>query len=186
LFWRGPGALAHNLAAFDKHHGGDALNAELRGQHLVGVHVHLGDANLAREFFGELVQNRRNHAARPTPLCPEVNQHRHFAIDDQFFEGRIRDVDGFVRWQVVVIGGGVFFFDEAARCGEALHLRDHLCRIRNPGAAAAHQHLATVPRQQNWMFAHIELFSKSRVVIHIDAHHLHAVFLGLAQGLADV
>ena len=46
--------------------------------------------DLAAVLLRDLVDQRRDHAARPAPGCPEVHQHRHLALQHQFLPCRVR------------------------------------------------------------------------------------------------
>jgi hypothetical protein len=54
----------------------DALYAETPGGRLIRIHIEFADADLSAELFGQLLDDRRDHAARPAPGCPEIDQNR--------------------------------------------------------------------------------------------------------------
>src|SRR5581483_9223077 len=56
------------------------------------IHVHLAHTQLALILFGKLVNQWRNHLARPAPLGPEVNQDRYFRLEYLGLEVVIGDV----------------------------------------------------------------------------------------------
>jgi hypothetical protein len=54
----------------------NALYPKTPGGHLICIDVKLSDADLSAELFGQLLDDRRDHAARPAPGCPEIDQNR--------------------------------------------------------------------------------------------------------------
>ncbi len=85
----------HQLAGHHGHHGRDALDAELLGDQLVGVHIDLGEHDPAGVLLGQALQDRAELLAGPAPLGPEVDDHRHLGgpLDDLGLEGVLVDVD---------------------------------------------------------------------------------------------
>ncbi len=74
---------------------GDALDAELLHQHLVGVDIDLGQQEAAVVLDGETLQERAELLARLAPLGPEVDDDGHLggALEDVGLEARLVDVD---------------------------------------------------------------------------------------------
>src|ERR1041385_1277269 len=62
-------------AVLEQHEQRDAARVELRGQARVVVDVELAEADVAA-LGGELLDDRRDHAARPAPRRPEVDHPR--------------------------------------------------------------------------------------------------------------
>ena len=95
-FGQGAGELVDDLAVDHGLHSGNAAHAELRGERLVLVGIHLGQAEAALVLLGELLQDRAEAAAGPAPGRPEVREDGHAAgsLDDFLHEVGFGDVDG--------------------------------------------------------------------------------------------
>jgi hypothetical protein len=70
------------------------LDAEGGGEPRVGVGVELGQLDPAVALGDRALEHRPELAAGPTPLGPEVHDHRHLAgaLDDVLLEGGLVDV----------------------------------------------------------------------------------------------
>ena len=69
--------LVDDPAVLEGLDGRDALDAEARGELRVGVGVDLGQDDLALALGGRLLEQRRELAAGPAPLRPEVDDDGH-------------------------------------------------------------------------------------------------------------
>src|SRR3954451_23102682 len=79
--------LFDDLAALEQKYGRDSSNPVANGGLLVGVYVQLSDLNFSFIISRDLIDRGSHHAARPTPLGPEINQDRYFRIQNIFVEG---------------------------------------------------------------------------------------------------
>jgi len=70
----GAGQAVDQLAALEHEQRRDAADAVAAGHGRVLVDVQLADDGLARELRRHLIDRRRDHAARPAPFGPEVDQ----------------------------------------------------------------------------------------------------------------
>jgi hypothetical protein len=73
---------------------GDAADVVTRGQFRKLFGVDLEHDSAACKVFGDLRHMRSGHAARPTPLRPEINEYRDFAVAHNFVELFRVDLDG--------------------------------------------------------------------------------------------
>ena len=78
------------LAIFEDHNGGNAANAILASDIRRFVGVELYSLHLALVLTRELIDQRCDHAAWPTPWRPEVNQHWHIRVQHLVLERRVR------------------------------------------------------------------------------------------------
>jgi hypothetical protein len=87
--------LVGHLAALERLHGRDPLDAERLGQARVGVGVDLGEDHLTLARARGLLEHRCQRAARATPFGPEVHDDRRRlrALEDLGLEGVLGDVD---------------------------------------------------------------------------------------------
>src|ERR1700691_2122347 len=67
--------LVGDLAIFEDDEGGDATDAIAHGGRGVAVDVHLHDLELSVVLGGNLIDDGRERATRPTPGGPEINHH---------------------------------------------------------------------------------------------------------------
>jgi len=68
------------------------VRAVLGGEARILVHVELGDPHFSGVFLRELFKRRRDHSARATPGCPEIDEYGLIALQYQLIE--IRFVNG--------------------------------------------------------------------------------------------
>ena len=69
--------------------------SKVRGGLLVVVDVELDDLQRLAALAGDLLEHRRDHAARPAPGRPEVDEHRRVGLEDLGLEAVVGDfVDG--------------------------------------------------------------------------------------------
>ena len=83
--------LIDHLAALEDHHGRDAAHHVLHRGLGVVVDVQLADGDLSLELGRERVDRRRQHAARPAPLGPEVHHHRLIALEHRAVPVAVRE-----------------------------------------------------------------------------------------------
>src|SRR5579859_735957 len=71
-----PDGPLRRLAVLEDDHGRDRHDPELHRRRRVLVDVHLHDLDLVSHLPIDLLDDRRDHAARAAPRRPEVDQHR--------------------------------------------------------------------------------------------------------------
>ena len=94
------GQVGDRLAAMDRIHCRDRLNAELGGDQLVVVDIDLGQLDaFVGVISGDFLEHRSELLARLAPLGPEVEHHqrRHRRLDDVLFEAPDRLAFGFAQ-----------------------------------------------------------------------------------------
>ena len=84
-----PNHRIHLDAILEHHHRGDGANAILGGHTRTLIRVQLHRPQLIPILCRQLVDNRRNHSARPAPRRPKVNQHRHRGLQHELLPRRI-------------------------------------------------------------------------------------------------
>jgi len=82
----------HLLASLEDHDSGDAPDAVVCGHVWALIRVELDALEFPRVVGGELIDQRSDHAAGPTPGCPEVDEHWLRALQDLHLEGVVVDV----------------------------------------------------------------------------------------------
>ena len=75
MLWLNPDRGGNRNPAFKQHNCGDAHHAEAGCKLRLLVDIDLADIHFAAVFLGQLVDDRREHAARAAPGRPEINQH---------------------------------------------------------------------------------------------------------------
>ena len=65
--------LGGDLSVFEDHQGGDAHNAVFLSKSWFRIDVYLADQSVVANCLGDLVKNRRHHAARIAPGSPEIH-----------------------------------------------------------------------------------------------------------------
>ena len=79
-------------AVFKEHQSRNTANAKFGGDFPVFIHIHFGNVQFACIGGRNLVQNRRNHFARPAPFSPVVHQYRMGRFQHFGFKSGIGDV----------------------------------------------------------------------------------------------
>ena len=82
----------NRLPALEEHQRGDAANIVFGRNFLVGIHVHLGDLELARILFRSFFEHWRNHFARAAPFSPVVHQHGRVGFENVSVKAGIGNV----------------------------------------------------------------------------------------------
>src|SRR3972149_9131023 len=82
-FGHGADLGGFDIAVLEQHQGRDAADAVFGRCRLIVVDVEFGDLEPACVFPGDIVEDGRDHLARPAPLGPIVDQHRHARL--QYF-----------------------------------------------------------------------------------------------------
>lgn len=92
---RGALEQREGLSGHHREDGGDALDAELLHQHLVGVDIDLGEEETAVVFDGEPLEDGAQLLAGLAPLGPEVDDDRDLGgtLQDVAFKTGLVDVD---------------------------------------------------------------------------------------------
>jgi hypothetical protein len=73
--------LFDDLPPLEQEEGRNAANAESAGYVWILVDIQLSDDDLAIVLAGKLIDGRRQPAAGPAPLRPEINEHDLPAVD---------------------------------------------------------------------------------------------------------
>ena len=83
------------LAAAERDHGGNGLNAVLPGELRVLIDVDLGEDNLSLALADHFLENGREGAAWSAPRRPEIHHHRRLvrAVNHLLIERAIFDFD---------------------------------------------------------------------------------------------
>src|SRR5665213_4135354 len=81
-----------HLAVLEDHQGRDRHDAVFRRYARVLVDIELHDLDLVAHGARDLLERRRDHAARPAPFGPEINHHRARRLQHLGLEGRIRQL----------------------------------------------------------------------------------------------
>src|SRR5262245_35886233 len=103
--WVGADEADHGLAVPEDDDRGEALDAVLGGERLLGVDVDLGELDLAFALGGLGLDRGAEHAAGPAPGGPEVDHDRQLvrAFDHVVLEGLGGDVHLFCLSSYVVV-----------------------------------------------------------------------------------
>jgi len=92
--WDSTDDSIHLLSALENHARRDAANTVGGRNAWTLVCVQLDRFDFAVVLSCKFVDDRSDHAARPTPGSPEINQHWNGTVDNLLFEGAVVDVDG--------------------------------------------------------------------------------------------
>src|ERR1700684_2566150 len=85
----GPHDLLDDLSALEDGQGRDVQDPVLLRRDRVVVHVQLDDVDLVSVLAGDLLENRRDLAARTAPLGPVVHDDGLLALENLVLEGRV-------------------------------------------------------------------------------------------------
>jgi hypothetical protein len=80
----------HVLAILEKQNARDRPDVEPHRRLLIGIDVDLGHLRLAVVFRRQLIENRRDHAARSAPRRPEIHHRESLVPLDLDHERRVR------------------------------------------------------------------------------------------------
>src|ERR1700704_804576 len=78
-------------AVLEQDHGRDRADAEAARSDRIGVDVELGDADLVTLLARDLLEDRRDHAARTAPRRPEIDEHGAIRLQNLLLERLVRD-----------------------------------------------------------------------------------------------
>ena len=117
----------HFPASFEHQQRGNAANIEPRRRHGILVHVQFHHTHAPGHFRCQLVDQRRNHAARPAPGGPHINQNGQRRVLHIRCKGRISHMKRFAG------GRGESGFTFSANRTESCF--EFLCRYTISGAA---------------------------------------------------
>ena len=94
---------------FECDRGWDGADSIPLAQRLVLIRVDFGQSYVRFELCGCLLEKRGHHLAGPTPLCPEVNDHRKVAAREVLSEGLIGEGDrvGREEWMLAPAAHGL-------------------------------------------------------------------------------
>ncbi len=125
------------LPVFEQHQCGDATDTEFGGHLAVFIYIEFGHGEFALVALGDVVKDRRYHAAWATPFSPKINQHRGAGLHHvllKFGVGGVADE----------IAGHEKFLFETIGCVKASIVTETVCQ----GASAWHWHASLQPLAQ--------------------------------------
>ena len=103
-----PTICSGDFAAFEDEQRRDAADAVAAGRHVVLVHVHLHDLELAVVLGGNGVHDRSERAAGAAPRCPEVHQHGRLRLQHVLLEVRVVYIGNKLTCHITDLLGPVF------------------------------------------------------------------------------
>jgi hypothetical protein len=86
VVWHNARLLTDDLPIAEDDKVGNSLNPETVRDVGVTVGIHLQHNSATGHLFGHLRYFWRGHAARPAPCRPEVHEHGHIGVSDDFIE----------------------------------------------------------------------------------------------------
>ena len=84
--------LVDQLAVLEQKHRGNILNAVLRSDQGIFVHIELGNFDTTRILVGQFIENGRDRAAGAAPGGPTIHQNRPGRRNDLLGEGGVRHI----------------------------------------------------------------------------------------------
>src|SRR5689334_5658036 len=147
------GVARELAAAVHQQQGGDARDAEARGEGRGGIGVELEQPDLRLELLRRALEHGGHRAARTAPWRPYVDQQRNVAVGDVTRESLLVDFDG-------VAGEDRLMARAAARALRRAFGRQAVCPPAMPANDLACR--AHVPVRTSLIFAILSLSSTKR------------------------